>query len=82
MYKAAKSQVENTKMVGLYRLSMILNQMQRCVYSAIGDEKRPGQYTKYQSYYHILAKELKNTREEAAKLQLDISEPVIIVDNR
>ena len=52
----------------MYRLSLILNLMKQCVHSAVGDEIRPGQYMKYQAYYHVLARELKQTRELAAKL--------------
>ena len=62
MYQVAHSQMSSTKMVGMYRLSFILNLMKQCVHSAVGDEIRPGQYMKYQAFYHVLVKEL-NTLE-------------------
>ena len=55
-------------MVALYRLNMILDRMQKCVHASFDGEPTGGQFAKYQAYYHVLAKELKNSKEMVADL--------------
>ena len=64
-------------MVGFFRLSLILDKMQKCVYSSPQEnqskvKENPMQFTKYQAYYHILVKELENTKEEAKHLRAPV----------
>lgn len=68
MYRAAHTQVTCTKMVGLYRLSLILDKMQKSVYTPVNQPNNPVDFNQYQALYHLLAKELKKTRLEEAKM--------------
>ena len=49
MYRAAHKQVPSTKMVGLFRLSLILDQMQRSVYQSVDSSvtNPPPNFAKY-----------------------------------
>ena len=50
VYRAAHSQVTCTKMVGLYRLSHILDKMQKCVYKGIDQSSGKPIIPKYTKY--------------------------------
>ena len=68
MYRAAHSQVTCTKMVGLYRLSLILDKMQKSVYTPVNQPNHPVDFNQYQALYHLLARELKKARSEEANM--------------
>ena len=67
MYRAAHSQVSCMRMIGLFRLGLILDKMQKCVYTP-ADDDRPGQFQKYQALYRLLVKELAMARQLVSKL--------------
>ena len=79
MYRAAHSQVTCTKMVGLFRLSIILDKMQKCVYTSpkekdVADSSSESYsnqqaFAKYQAYYHLLGKELEKTQRQSKLLR-------------
>ena len=80
MYRAVHTQVTCTKMVGLYRLSLILDKMQKCVYTLPSSQSdafaldKPNSYdnqitfAKYQAYYDLLMSELEKTQSQSKKL--------------
>ena len=63
MYEASHKALGCTQLLGLTRLAVILDSMQKCVpHDFTGVSRKPLQFQKYQSLYRILVKELANTR--------------------